>query len=71
MGLVAPVLRGLSENLYIMYEPYIVDNSAYTQAFGDHATPLRAAVDETIAWYCAHTTTNAHVPIGSVASQEA
>jgi nucleoside-diphosphate-sugar epimerase len=71
MGLGVPALRGLEENLYIMYKPYIVDHSAYTQAFGDHATPLRAAIGETIAWYRTHTTTNAHVPIGSVASQEA
>ena len=71
MGLAVPTLRGLRENLYIMYEPYIVDHGAYTQAFGDHATPLRAALGETIAWYRTQTTTNAHVPIGSVASHEA
>jgi nucleoside-diphosphate-sugar epimerase len=71
MGLAVPTLRGLAENLYIMYEPYVVDHSAYTQAFGDHATPLRAAIGETIAWYRTHTPTNTHVPIGSVASQEA
>ena len=54
-----------------MYEPYIVDHGAYTQAFGDHATPVRKALSETIAWYRTHTTTNAHVPVGSAASQEA
>ena len=71
MGLAVPALRGLRENLYIMYEPYIVDHSAYAQAFGDLATPLRVALDETIAWYRTNTATNAPVPTGTVASQEA
>ena len=71
MGLAVPVLRGLRENLYIMYEPYIVDHGAYARAFGDHATPMRAALSETIGWYRTQTATNAHVPVGSAASQEA
>jgi hypothetical protein len=51
MGLVVPSLRGLEENLYIGYEPYIVDHSKYAQKFGDHATPLPEAIGETVRWY--------------------
>jgi nucleoside-diphosphate-sugar epimerase len=51
LGLAMPPLRGLTENLYIFYEPYVVDHSAYARAFGDHATPLAEAVRETATWY--------------------
>jgi nucleoside-diphosphate-sugar epimerase len=51
LGLFVPVLRGLEENIYISYEPYIVDHSAYTQAFGGQATPLATAIAETVRWY--------------------
>lgn len=54
LGLVVPPLRGLSENMYIGYEPYIVDHSAYAHAFGDHATPMRDAIRETVRWYQSH-----------------
>jgi len=50
IGLAVPALRGLVENLYIFYEPYVVDHSAYTAAFGDDATPLREAIRKTVAW---------------------
>lgn len=46
-----PQLRGLEENMYIGYEPYIVDHSAYARLFGDHATPLREAIRATVQWY--------------------
>jgi hypothetical protein len=51
MGLFVPSLRGLEENLYIGYEPYIVDHSKYAQTSGDHATPLQDAIGETVRWY--------------------
>lgn len=51
LGLAVPVVRGLTENMYISYEPYIVDHRVYAQAFGDHALPLRDAVRETVRWY--------------------
>jgi nucleoside-diphosphate-sugar epimerase len=51
LGLFVPPLRGLSENLYIGYEPYIVDHRAYADMFGDHATPLRDAIRETVQWF--------------------
>ena len=51
LGLFTPPLRGLQENLYIAYEPYLVDHSRYAQLFGDHATPLREAIRATVQWY--------------------
>jgi nucleoside-diphosphate-sugar epimerase len=59
LGIAVPPLRGLAENLYIGYEPYVVDHSAYTHAFGDQATPLREAIRATVQWY------QAHVPVGA------
>ncbi len=55
MGLATPTLRGLGENLYISYEPYIVDHGRYASLFSDHATPLRDAIRATAAWYRNHT----------------
>jgi hypothetical protein len=51
MGLFVPSLRGLEENIYIGYEPYIVDHSKYAQVFGERATPLHEAIGETVRWY--------------------
>ena len=50
IGLAVPPMRGLVENLYVFYEPYVVDHSAYAAAFGDDATPLREAIRQTVAW---------------------
>lgn len=55
LGLLVPPLRGLEENIYISYEPYLVDHSRYAARFGDHATPLREAIRATVGWYRAHT----------------
>jgi nucleoside-diphosphate-sugar epimerase len=71
MGLGVPALRGLRENLYIMYEPYTVNHDAYTEAFGEHTTPMRTALSDTIAWYRTHTTANTPVPAGAAVSREA
>jgi nucleoside-diphosphate-sugar epimerase len=54
VGLFVPPMRGIAENMYIAYEPYIVDHSAYAAAFGDHATPLPEAIRATVQWYRAH-----------------
>ena len=62
VGLFVPPLRGIAENMYIGYEPYIVDHSAYAGAFGDHATPLPEAIRATVQWYRAHTAHNQHTP---------
>jgi nucleoside-diphosphate-sugar epimerase len=65
LGLAIPALRGLTENLYIGYEPYIVDHSAYKEAFGDHATPLREAIRATVQWYRAYTARDSQTPVAS------
>lgn len=62
LALTTPALRGLEENLYIGYEPYIVDHARYAGLFGDHATPLAQAIRTTVAWYRAHAATTAGVP---------
>jgi len=54
LGLVVPPMRGLAENLYVFYEPYVVDHTAYAAAFGDGATPLRDAIRQTVAWARSH-----------------
>ncbi|CAN5747463.1 NAD-dependent epimerase/dehydratase family protein [soil metagenome] len=51
MGLFDPAMREMVEMLYEFEEPFIVDHSAFTEAFGDHATPLEEAVRETVRWY--------------------
>ena len=43
-------MRGLVENLYVFYEPYVVDHSAYAAEFGGDATPLTEAIGQTVAW---------------------
>ena len=55
-------MRGIAENMYIGYEPYIVDHSAYAEAFGDHATPLPEAIRATVQWYRAHAAQAQHAP---------
>jgi hypothetical protein len=50
LGLAIAPMRGLVENLYVFYEPYVVDHSAFAAAFGEDATPLREAIRQTVAW---------------------
>jgi hypothetical protein len=69
LGMFTPALRGLSENLYISYEPYIVDHSAYSHAFGDHATPLGEAIRATVQWYRARAAAEQRAPAASAPSQ--
>lgn len=37
--------------LYEFEEPFVVDHSKFERAFGDHATPLKEAVSDTVRWY--------------------
>lgn len=60
VGLFVPPMRGIAENMYIGYEPYIVDHSTYAGAFGDHATPLSEAIRATVQWYRAHSVPDQH-----------
>jgi nucleoside-diphosphate-sugar epimerase len=58
-GLFVPEARETVEMMYEFEKPFIVDDSQYKRAFGDHATPLRDAIRETIAWYRQHLQTQA------------
>jgi nucleoside-diphosphate-sugar epimerase len=51
LGLFKPALRETIEMLYEFEEPFVVDHSAFVRAFGDHATPLREAIERTVRWY--------------------
>jgi nucleoside-diphosphate-sugar epimerase len=51
LGFFNPTLRETIEMLYEFEEPFVVDHSAFAQAFGDHATPLREAIGHTVRWY--------------------
>ena len=65
LGIAVPTLRGLTENLYISYEPYIVDHTAYAQSFDSHATPLRDAIRATMQWYRAHAAHDPQTPVAA------
>ncbi len=47
-------LRELKEMLYAYEEPLVVDDSRFTQAFGQVATPLPEAIEATVAWFKAN-----------------
>jgi nucleoside-diphosphate-sugar epimerase len=51
LGLFNPPLRETIEMLYEFEEPFVVDHSRFEQAFGEHATPLREAIQRTVRWY--------------------
>jgi nucleoside-diphosphate-sugar epimerase len=51
LGLFNPGMREMIEMLYEFEEPFVVDDSKFEQAFGEHATPLREAIGETVQWY--------------------
>jgi nucleoside-diphosphate-sugar epimerase len=51
MGLFNPGIRETIEMLYEFEEPFVVDHSKFEQAFGEHATPLREAIQGTVGWY--------------------
>lgn len=51
LGLFNPAVRETVEMLYEFEEPFVVDHSDFARAFGDHATPLREAIRDTVRWY--------------------
>src|SRR5918993_2302866 len=51
MGLFNPGMREMIEMLYELEEPFVVDHSKFEKAFGEHATPLREAIADTVRWY--------------------
>jgi hypothetical protein len=50
IGLFNPTLREISEMMYEFTQPFVMDSSAFTQAFGMQATPLAQQIRETVAW---------------------
>lgn len=52
-GLFVPAARELVEMFYEFDRPFLVDDRKYKAAFGDHSTPLRAGLAQTVAWYAA------------------
>jgi nucleoside-diphosphate-sugar epimerase len=51
IGLFNPGIRETIEMLYEFEEPFVVDHSKFERAFGEHATPLKEAIAETVRWY--------------------
>jgi nucleoside-diphosphate-sugar epimerase len=54
VGLFNPLARELIEMAYEFEEPYIMDDSKFTRAFGGAPTPHREAIRQTVAWFKAH-----------------
>ena len=50
-GLVSPMLRELGETRYQFDRPFLMDSSAFQQAFGMTPTPLDEGVAATVAWW--------------------
>lgn len=53
-GLFVPEAKESVEMMYEFEQPFIVDSSKFEKTFGMKATPLRAAIEETVAWYQSH-----------------
>lgn len=51
VGLFNGNVRELKEMLYEFEEPFVVDHSRFDATFGDIATPLDKAIDDTVAWF--------------------
>ena len=51
VGLFNPGIRETIEMLYEFEEPFVVDHSKFERAFGDHATPLKETIADTVRWY--------------------
>ena len=51
IGIVQPAMREYRHTLYQFTAPWIVDDSKYRAAFGDHSTPLNEALESTLDWY--------------------
>ncbi|MBI3688771.1 MAG: NAD-dependent epimerase/dehydratase family protein [Actinobacteria bacterium] len=51
LGVFSPLLRELEEVRYQHDRPFVLDSTAYTATFGEHATPFDQALAETVAWW--------------------
>ncbi|NJN53983.1 MAG: NAD-dependent epimerase/dehydratase family protein [Anaerolineae bacterium] len=54
LGLFVPELGEMKEIFYEFDEPYVVDHSQFTAAFGDTYTPYDEAIRATVAWFQTH-----------------
>jgi nucleoside-diphosphate-sugar epimerase len=51
LSLFVPILREVGEMSYEFDEPFVMDHSRFERAFGMKATPLREAIQTTVAWF--------------------
>lgn len=54
LGLFVPELKEAVEMLYEFEKPFVVDSSKFEKTFGMQATPMKAAIKTTVAWYKIH-----------------
>jgi nucleoside-diphosphate-sugar epimerase len=60
IGIVQPAMREFRHTLYQFTAPWVVDDSKFRAAFGDHSTPLNEALETTLDWYRDRTAVAAH-----------
>ena len=53
-GWFIPEARESVEMMYEFEQPFIVDSTRFEKTFGMRATPMNAAIKETVAWYKSH-----------------
>ena len=53
-GFFVPEAKASFEMMYEFEQPFIVDSSKFERTFGMKATPIREAIQETVAWYKSH-----------------
>ena len=53
-GLFIPEAKETVEMMYEFEKPFIIDSSKFEKTFGMRATPIRQAIQETVAWYKSH-----------------
>jgi nucleoside-diphosphate-sugar epimerase len=53
-GLFIPGARETVEMMYEFEKPFVVDSTRFEKTFGVQATPLREAIQQTVAWYREH-----------------
>ena len=53
-GLFIPEAKESVEMMYEFEKPFVIDSNKFEQTFGMQATPIREAIQETVAWYRSH-----------------
>ncbi len=70
-GSFVPPMRGIGENAWMFYEPFIVDSSRYRERYGIHVTPIDDAIRATVEAFRPQTLALVPAPVkarGSVAT---